>query len=61
MFNQTLKDIDKEVERLEDMIVKKPEWEHDLMDRIQGILWVRNLVYKHLNQQPHDVDEYYKE
>ena len=31
------------------------------MDRIQGILWVRNLIYKSVTQPEHDVEEYYKE
>ena len=59
MFNQILKDIDKEVERCEDMMNAKTE--NALMDRIQGILWVRNLLNKHQHQPCFDVDEYYKE
>ena len=57
MYNQILKEIDKEVERLENMMTEKTE--DALMDRIQGILWVRNLVYKDLISQPHDVEKYY--
>lgn len=59
MFNQILKEIDEEVERCETMITGKTE--NALMDRIQGILWARNLVYKHMTQPAFDVDEYYKE
>lgn len=63
MFNQILKEIDVEVERCETMIdtmIDTPVSEN-IMDRIQGILWVRNLIHKHMTQPAFDVEEYYKE
>ena len=61
MFTDMLKEIDEEVARCENLITLNPHAEDSWIDRIQGILWVRNLIYKSLHHQPHDVEEYYKE